>query len=49
MCSNITAVTSFLDLVRCSVERGNIGVVVLGVVKLHDLAANSRLELAIAV
>jgi hypothetical protein len=46
---DVVACASLLHLLRSCVERGHVGVVVLGVVELHDLAADGRLEGTIVV
>lgn len=46
---NVASVLRLGHLFRRCIQRGDVGVVVLGVVKLHDLAANGWLEFAIAV
>ena len=46
---DITLVLGLLQLLDSGVVRGNIGVVVLGVVELHDLAADGGLEGAVVV
>ena len=46
---NIALGLGFGHLLRGSIERGDIGVVMLGVVEFHDLAADGRLERAIVV
>ena len=46
---DITLLSGLLHLVRGRVQRCHVGVVVLGVVELHDLAADGGFEFAIAV
>ena len=46
---DITLLCGLLELLGGSVEAGDIGVVVLGMVKLHDLAGNGWLESAIVI
>lgn len=46
---DVVLCAGLLHLLGSSIERGNIGVVVLGVVELHDLAADGGLESAIVV
>lgn len=46
---DVTLVLGFLELLDGGVVGGDIGVVVLGVVELHDLAADGGLERAVVV
>lgn len=46
---DVTLVLSLLELLDGGVVGGDIGVVVLGVVELHDLAADGGLERAVVV
>ena len=46
---DVVLCASLLHLLRSSVEGSNVGVVVLGVVEFHDLAADGGLESAIVV
>lgn len=46
---DIALLLSLLQLLNLGVIGGNVGVVVLGVVELHDLAGDGRLERAIVV
>lgn len=46
---DVVLCAGLLHLLGSSIERGNVGVVVLGVVELHDLAADGGLEGAIVV
>lgn len=49
LCLYISLLCCLLKLLAGSVEAGNIGLVVLGVVKLHDLARDGRLKSTIVV
>jgi hypothetical protein len=42
---NVTLMGGFIELGHCHVEVGDVGVVVLAVMELHDLAADDGLEL----
>lgn len=46
---DVVLCASLLHLLRSSVEGSNVGVVVLGVMEFHDLAADGGLEGAIVV
>lgn len=46
---DVVLCASLLHLLGSSVERSNVGVVVLGVVEFHDLAADGGLKSAIVV
>jgi hypothetical protein len=46
---DVTLVLGLLELLDGGVVGGDVGVVVLGVVKLHDLAADGGLERAVVV
>lgn len=46
---DVTLVLGFLELLDGGVVGGDIGVVVLGVVELHDLAADGGLERAVVI
>lgn len=49
LCGDILLGLGGLELLGGSVVAGDIGLVVLGVVELHDLARDGRLECAIVV
>lgn len=49
LCLDVVACASLFHLLGSCVERSHVGVVVLGVVELHDLAADGRLEGTIVV
>ena len=49
LCGDILLGLGSLELLGGSVVAGDIGLVVLGVVELHDLARDGRLECAIVV
>ena len=46
---DVVLCASLLHLLRSSVEGSNVGVVVLGVVEFHDLAADGGLESAVVI